>query len=80
MKYSHYTKHQIQNYNFFFNLLENPIHNLDKTHNIIYIGGFNIDAQKQTHLFTTLQAFMTQNNMFLLNEKPTTIYGSALDH
>ena len=57
-----------------------PLHNLEKTHNIICIGDFNIDAQKQTHTFATLKTFMTQNKMFLLNQKPTTIYGSTLDH
>ena len=36
--------------------------------------------KKHTHTFTTLEAFMTTNNMFLLNKKPTTIYGSTLDH
>ena len=64
----------------FLDLLDKALRKPDKTHNIICMGDFNIDAQKSTHTFATFQRFMRTNNMFLLNKTSTTIYNSTLDH
>ena len=61
-------------------LLDKALHNTNKMHHIICMGGFNIDAQKPSHIFCTLQKFMLTYNMFLLNKTSTAIYNSILDH